>query len=428
MKEEAGAEDRAERARRGTLDGLSDEGAIVFSYLEGQDLARATIAWPREQLQRAVTLMLRQGGSPLGVARALPYLPRAPIPRSAQWLLESLSRGYHQGRYMPPQYQVSMACDRVFQFTTAHWAAQHNRPDLILAMVRSGLAPAVLMRRDSRDHTPGDIAAQDGHARVIGALLQGGVPPAAFIAPCALHSLGCAGLAVRGNHGAVIHVLGRGGVDLTTQDADGYNLAQLAAQENRPDMIELLGRVLRECGHPPATLMVRNRQGYHAAALAALFDRPDAIQALLRAGVTPAELMAEGPAHSTCLHVAAERGHARFVGILAHAAVDLDARDGGGWAAVHRGAEGGHAGVIGALYEAHADMNAAGPRGVVATHLAVQGRHLGAIDALRAVGASFDLPDFDGRTARAIAAMQGLTSALPPATPLRAMTKLHSPN
>jgi ankyrin repeat protein len=318
---------------------------------------------------------------------------------------------------MPPVYRVAMAHDGLFQSTPAHWAARGNRPDLILAMARSGVTADLLMRRDIRGLTPADIAAQNGSAQVIDALLQAGVPPAAFIVPGATHPMGCAGLAVRGNHHEVIQVLGHGGVDLTTQDGDGFNLIHLAVQENRPDMIESLGLALRLRGHPTAALMVANRHGYHAAALAALFDRPEAIRALLRAGVTPVELMAEGPPNSTCLHLAAGRGQARLVNTLAAAGVDLDTRDQEGWAAIHRAAQNNHAGVIGALFTARpACVNAAGPRGVTAAHLAVQGGRLAAIEALRAVGASFDLPDFDGRTARAMATMLDLPCALPPST------------
>lgn len=407
-------------APRRSVNRLSDEGALVLSYLDGRDLARAVMAWPRFSLDGAVSMMLRHGGTHAAVASALPHLHPPPFTRSAGWLLGCMGQGYRQGPYLPPVYRVLTAVQGPFRDTLFHWAARHNRPDLIQVAARTGLSPDALMVRDAMGCTPGDIAAQAGHADVIVALLKAGVPPAAFMAPSDLHPFGSMGMAVRSNRVRVIEVLCEAGVDPNTQDPHGFNLAQMAAQENRPEVIEALGRLFGQRGIPLTALMAPNRDGHHAAALAAVCNCPEAIRALLRAGIQPGELMAPIPQEgATCLHMAARHGVVRVVSALADADVDLDTRDAGGWAAIHRAAENDHAGVIAALFESgRANVNATGPRGVTAAHLAVQRGHQGAMEALRAVGASFDMPDFDGRTARAMALMQGLSFQLPgPATP-----------
>lgn len=332
-----------------------------------------------------------------------------------------------------------------------HIAAARNHPESILA-IGPYMTPAQLMARDMHGRNAADIAAEFNHAGVIQALHGAGVGLPAMLARNSNgHSPLC--IAAQHNNLHVIRVFGALGADaplLMARGEDGsFNAAEVAAQAGHAGAI----MALHEAGVGPAAFMEWHPEGFSTALLAAIHGHSLVFVALRWAGVGLDAFVAESPHGETCVHVAARHGQVDVIEVLRDmgARLDVPVRGGvtplheaahsgqagvvarlhaggvrmntptdEGWAAIHLAAGNDHAGVIGALLTAGANLNATGPRNVTPALLAVRSGSLGAIDALRAAGASFDMPSFDGETARAVARLRGLDHLLPAPTGLHA--------
>ena len=278
---------------------------------------------------------------------------------------------------------------------------------------------------DNMGNVPLLLAAEMNLPSTLGLLLDAGAPPDTdrhpFTGDTALHIA-----AEQGNEQCLRILLERGASPAIANESGQVPLHRAAAAAPAPEGATAQGRQghFGECvtallEADAGSAVAKNNSSATPVDVACRCDAgrdvPGAAAAALVASASLEAL--SGPSHQnsgTALHSAVFHGRAGILQALLDRGVPPDSRSGLGDSALHLAAERGAAALIPLLAHAHANVNIQGLKHKKATplHIAAKGDQVQALQALLAAGAAVDATDRDGSTALHYAAAAGARRAL----------------
>lgn len=279
--------------------------------------------------------------------------------------------------------------------TALHWAAYHDAPSIVGALLASGARSDVA---NDLGVTPLHLASANGNLAIISQLLARGARPDAAT------SAGVTPLmeaARRGSAEVALALLKRG-VDVNAaENARGQTALMWAAARQHPQVVKVL---------------LEHRVDVHARtrvrSLTVMLDQGP--RRTVKTAAQDARQVDAGG--STALTFAAYAGDTESTRLLVAAGSRLDARAADGRSALVAAAFAGHGEVARLLLDAGSDPNAAGA-GYTALHAAVLRGDSETVDALIKKGANVDAPLTRGSPVRRFGSQWALPQTMAGATP-----------
>ncbi|MES2597496.1 MAG: ankyrin repeat domain-containing protein [Verrucomicrobiota bacterium] len=187
--------------------------------------------------------------------------------------------------------------------TALHWAAYHDRADMVAQLLASG-APAQVVNRYGI--TPLVLACQNGNEEIVKALLKAGAD---------VHAVQKGGetalmIAARTGRPGAVKAMLEHGAKMDAEDHNGQTALMWAAADGHADAVNLLIRQGADWKH-------RLKSGFTALLFVAREGKLSAVQALLAAGADPNDVITtpnktggrEAPNGTSALILAVENGH-----------------------------------------------------------------------------------------------------------------------
>ncbi len=267
-------------------------------------------------------------------------------------------------------------------------AAQEGHAGIVAALVKAGVNVDAV---NSKSGTfPLLQAAQNGHAMVVAELVKAGADVDAVNSENGTFPLL---QAAQNDHAGIVADLVEAGANVDAVDSkDGTFPLLMAAQEGHAGVV---GTLVKAGANVNA---VNSENGTFPLLMAAQNDHVGVVAALVKAGANVNAVNSENGTFP--LLQAAQNGHARVVAELVKAGADVDAVNSkSGTFPLLLAAQEGHAGVVGTLVKAGANVNAVNSEnGTFPLLMAAQNDHVGVVAALVKAGANVNAVNSENGT------------------------------